>query len=109
MASPIAESRGVQSPAPDRSGQWWVISLRLLAVIGGGYLASSALVAGLARALSHLGLARTEGVVLASMLGFVIYLLILVLGFARQRLMRFVVDLLLMTGIGLLLAAVAGA
>ena len=108
MAKPIAESAGVRSPATDRKGQWWVISLRLLVVIGGGYIGSSALVAGLARGLPLLGFARSEGVVLASMLGFVIYLLVLILGFARRRLMRFVVDLLLMTGIGLLLAAYTG-
>ena len=109
MVKPITESAGVRSPATDRKGQWWVISLRLLAVIGGGYIASSALVAGLARALPLLGLARSEGVLLASMLGFVIYLLVLILGFARRSLMRFVVELLLMTGIGLLLAFYAGA
>lgn len=108
MVKPITESAGVRSPATDRNGQWWVISLRLLVAIGGGYVASSALVAGLARALPLLGLARSEGVLLASMLGFVIYLLVLILGFARRSLIRFVVDLLVMTGIGLMLAAYAG-
>ena len=49
MVKPIAESAGVRSPATGRKGQWWVISLRLLVVIGGGYAASSALVAGLFR------------------------------------------------------------
>ena len=109
MVKPIAASNGVRSPATDRKGQWWVISLRLLAVIGGGYAASSALVAGLARALPLLGLARSEAVVLASMLGFVIYLLVLILGLARRSLTRFVVELLVMTGIGPLLAFYAGA
>ena len=75
MVKPIAASNGGRSSATDRKGRWWVISLRLLAVIGGGYAASSALVAGLARALPLLGFARSEAVVLASMLGFVIYLL----------------------------------
>ena len=109
MVKPIAASNGVRSPATDRKGQWWVISLRLLAVIGGGYIASSALVAGLARALPLFGFARSEAVVLASMLGFVIYLLVLILGLARRSLTRFVVELLVMTGIGLLLAFYAGA
>jgi hypothetical protein len=109
MVKPMAESAGVRSPATGRKGQWWVISLRLLVVIGGGYIASSALVAGLARALPLLGLARSEAVVLASMLGFVIYLLVLILGLARRSLTRFVVELLVTTGIGLLLAFYAGA
>jgi hypothetical protein len=109
MVKPIKVDGGVQSPATDRKGQWWVISLHLLVVIGGGYAASSALVAGLARALPLLGFARSEAVVLASMLGFVIYLLVLILGLARRSLMRFVVELLAMTGIGLLLAFHAGA
>lgn len=86
-----------------------MISLRLFVVIGGGYAASSALVAGLARASAPLGLARSDGVLLASMLGFVIYLLVLILGFARRRLMRVVVDLLLIAGLGVMLAAYAGA
>jgi hypothetical protein len=105
----MAENAGVRSPATDRKGQWWVISLRLLIVIGGGYIASSALVAGLARALPLLGFARSEAVVLASMLGFVVYLLILILGLARRNLARFALELLAMTGIGLLLAFYAGA
>lgn len=86
-----------------------MISLRLFVVIGGGYVASSALVAGLAKALPSFGLARSDGVVLASMLGFIIYLVMLILGFARRRLMRVVVDLVLITGLGLMLAAYTGA
>jgi hypothetical protein len=109
MVKPMAESAGVRSPATDRRGQWWAIGLRLVLVIGGGYIASSALVAGLARALPLLGFARSEAVVLASMLGFVIYLLVLILGLARRSLTRFVVELLVMTGIGLLLASYARA
>jgi hypothetical protein len=104
MVKPMAESAG----ATDRRGQWWVISLRLLVVIGGGYVASSALVAGLARVLPLLGLARSEAVVLASMLGFVIYLLVLILGLARRSLTRFVVELLVTAAIGLLLAFYGG-
>ena len=109
MVKPMAGSTGVRSPATGRKGQWWVISLRLLVVIGGGYVASSALVAGLARAVPLFGLARSEAVVLASMLGFVIYLLVLILGLARRSLTRFAVELLVTTGIGLLLAFYIGA
>ncbi|WP_299712850.1 hypothetical protein [Tardiphaga sp.] len=96
-------------PTTDRKSQWWFIVLRLVVVIGGGYVASSALVAGLARVLPWLGLVRIDGVVLASMLGFVIYLAVLILGFARQRLLRTAVDLLVIAGLGLMLAALTGA
>jgi hypothetical protein len=43
------------------------------------------------------------------MLGFVIYLLVLILGLARRSLTRFAVELLVTTGIGLLLAFYVGA
>lgn len=108
MAKPIAASGDVRSSTAGRKGQWLIISLRLLVVVGGGYAASSALVAGLARALPLIGFARSEAVVLASMLGFVIYLLVLILGLARRSLTRFVVELLVTAGIGLLLAFYAG-
>jgi hypothetical protein len=109
VVGPIAATGDVRSPATGRKARGWVIGLRLLVVIGGGYAASSVLVAGLARALVPLGLARSDGVLLASMLGFVIYLLVLILGFSRRRLMRVVLDLLLIAGFGLVLAAWAGA
>jgi hypothetical protein len=109
VTEPIAANSGVRSPAVGHKARGWVVGLRLFVVIGGGYAASSVLVAGLARALVPLGLARSDGVLLASMLGFVIYLLVLILGFSRQRLMRVVVDLLLIAGLGLVLAAWAGA
>jgi hypothetical protein len=109
MAKPIAARGDVRSSTAGRKGQWWIVGLRLLISIGGGYAASSALVAGLARALPLFGLARSEAAVLASMLGFVVYLLILILGLARRNLARFALELLAMTGIGLLLAFYAGA
>jgi hypothetical protein len=109
MVKSIAQRGSVRCPTTDRKARWWVIGLRLLVVIGGGYVASSALVAGLARALPSLGLARMDGVLLASMLGFVIYLGVLILGFARQRLLRVAVDLLVLAAIGLMLAAWTGA
>ncbi|MDB5619892.1 hypothetical protein [Tardiphaga sp.] len=109
MTEPIVARSGTRSITANRKGQGWSVGLRLLLVIGGGYVASSALVAGLARALPSLGLARIDGVVLASMLGFVIYLAVLILGFARQRLLRVAVDLLVIAGLGLMLAALTGA
>ena len=60
----------------DRSnatGVWrrWHIALRVFVVIVGGYAATAALVAGVARVLPVAGLARSEAVALASMCGFV--------------------------------------
>ena len=109
MVKPIAQRGSVRWPTTDRKARWWGIGMRLVVVIGGGYVASSALVAGLARALPLLGLARMDGVLLASMLGFVIYLTVLVLGFARRRLLRVAIDLLVIAGFGLMLAALTGA
>lgn len=108
MAKQVAAKGGTRSPAVDPSARAWAISLRLLVAIGGGYVASSVLVAGFARALAPLGLARSDGVMMASMLGVVIYLLVLLLGFSRRRVMHFVIDLLLIAGLGLVLAAWAG-
>ena len=106
MVKPIAASTGVRSPATDRKGQWWVISLRLLVVIGGGYTGSSALVAGLARGLPLLGFARSEARRAGIDAGFCHLSAGPDLGLARRSLMRFVVELLLMTGIGLLLCGI---
>ncbi len=66
-----------------------LILLRLIAAIGGGYLVSAGLAAfaavGLPMATS---LPRSEAVVLASMLAFLIYLALLIWGFAERRLSR---------------------
>lgn len=64
-------------------------SLRVVTAVLGGYAAASGLVALLAVGLPRLtGLARSEAVVLASMLGFLIYLALLIWGFSAQRLSR---------------------
>lgn len=80
--------------------RWWVVAVRLLIVIVGGYAAASALVAGSARLLPVLGLPRSEAVVLASILGFLLYLVVLVWGFSRPRLTNLVAGLMLTGGVG---------
>ncbi len=97
----------------DRSnatGVWrrWHIALRVFVVIVGGYAATAALVAGVARVLPVAGLARSEAVALASMCGFVFYLALLIWGFSRRRLMRLVLGLALAGGFGLALMLATG-
>ncbi len=62
------------------------IVLRLIAALPGGYAFTAALVALLAAALPLLGLARSEAVVSAAMLGFVLYLLVLLWAFSVRSL-----------------------
>lgn len=64
-------------------------SLRVVTAVLGGYAAASGVVALLAVGLPRLtGLARSEAVVLASMMGFLIYLALLIWVFSAQRLSR---------------------
>lgn len=82
---------------PSRSGDgraWLDIAWRLVLTIGGGYATTSAVVAGLSIALLRAGLHSSEAVVLASMLGFVMYLLLLLWGFSERKPARFVLGLL---------------
>lgn len=62
--------------------------LRLIAAIPGGYALTAAVVAVLGGLLPLLGLARSEAVVLSAMLGFVLYLLLLLWAFAQRSLAR---------------------
>lgn len=64
------------------------IVLRLIAALPGAYAFTAALVALLAAALPLLGLARSEAVVSAAMLGFVLYLLVLLWAFSVRSLAR---------------------
>ena len=62
---------------------------RLILAIGGGYAVAAGIAAQLAIALPALALLpRSEAVVLASMLAFVIYLAILIAAFAVRRLVH---------------------
>lgn len=63
--------------------------VRIVLAIVGGYAVASGLVALIAAGLPlAAGLARNEAVVLASMLGFLFYLALLICGFSIQRLPR---------------------
>lgn len=62
------------------------VLLRVLGGVAGAYALTAALVALLSAALPLTGLARSEAVVLAAMLGFVIYLLLLLWAFSVRSL-----------------------
>ncbi len=64
------------------------VALRVLGAVLGGYAFSAALVALLALILPLVGMPRSEAVVLASMLGFLIYLALLIWAFAERKLWR---------------------
>ncbi len=65
------------------------IIVRLIAAIGGGYAVSAGLAALAARALPvTTAMPRSEAVVLSSMLAFLVYLALLIWGFAEPRLAR---------------------
>jgi hypothetical protein len=83
--------------------RWWLVVLYLLVLIVGGYAAALTLVAGFARALPVLGLARSEAVVLASMCGFLFYLALLIWGTAQPRISRLALGLTMAGGLGLAL------
>ena len=64
------------------------VVLRVTAALLGGYAFSATLVALLAAALALAGMARSEAVVLAAMLGCVLYLLVLLWAFSVRSLAR---------------------
>ena len=65
------------------------ILVRLVAAVGGGYAVAAGLAALAAGALPAAGLmVRSEAAVLASMLGFLVYLALLIWAFADRRLAR---------------------
>lgn len=57
------------------------IGLRVLGAVAGGYALTALAVAALGMVMAQLGMARAEAVTLAAMLGFVIYLALLLWGF----------------------------
>lgn len=75
------------------------IVLRLLAAIGGGYAVAAGLAALTAVILFVTGgLPRSEAVILASMLAFVIYLVLLLWAFSERSLLR-LCSMLVVTGV----------
>ncbi len=86
MASPL-------SSTPNRMQRATVATvvstlLRVIGAVLGGYGFSAALVALVAVGLTALGLARSEAVVAASLLGFVLYLVVLLWAFSVRSLAR---------------------
>lgn len=61
------------------------MSLRVLGTVAGGYGVTALAVAAAGALLARLGMARAEAVVLAAMLGFLVYLVILLWGFSVAR------------------------
>lgn len=99
-------TRRLGKPRGDATGDpWWVLPGRLSLIVVGGYAAASALVAGFTVTLSFAGVMRSEAVVLVSMLGFVIYLALLIWGFAERNLTRLAVGLALLCACGVVLFA----
>ncbi len=64
------------------------ISARLILTVLGGYVLTAALVSASVIALPWIGLAASESVLLASMLGFVFYLVLILWGFHEHSLLR---------------------
>ena len=77
-----------------------VLAFRLLSIVVGGYFLSAALTALGAAGLVSLGMDRSEAVVLMSMLGFIIYLLVLIWAFAERSLPRLLAVTLGGTAVG---------
>jgi hypothetical protein len=74
------------------------IAARIVIAVAGGYAATSGLIAFLAMSLPPLtGIPRSEAVVLSSMVGFVLYLGLLLWGFAVRRLVVLLLALFLLS------------
>lgn len=61
---------------------WFGLVLRLLGAVFGGYALTALTVAAAGAVLVRLGMARSDAVVLAAMLGFVVYLALLLWAFS---------------------------
>ena len=94
-----SESSSHESDNADEPS-WFALFGRVMLVIFGGYAAAAGFVAGASVALPLIGMARSEAVALASMLGFVVYLVLLLWGFAERRLWRLCLGLALLAGGG---------
>lgn len=62
--------------------------LRLLGAVFGGYALTALTIAAAAAVMARLGMARSEAVVLAAMLGFVVYLALLLWAFSVRSVAR---------------------
>lgn len=64
------------------------VSQHVLGVVFGGYVLTALLVASAGAGMARLGMARSEAVILAAMLGFVAYLVLLLWGFSVKSVAR---------------------
>jgi hypothetical protein len=64
------------------------VVFRVLGAVGGGYAVTAASVAALAAVLAACGMARPDAVVLAAMLGFLLYLALLLWAFTVKSVAR---------------------
>lgn len=69
------------------------VSLRVLGAVFGGYALTALMVAAAGAVVARLGMARSEAVVSAAMLGFVAYLALLLWGFSVKSVARLWVTL----------------
>ena len=72
-------------PDPGRSMRRLSLVTKILLAVGGGYAALAGIAAAGPVQLPRIGMAKSESVVFVSMLGFVVYLVVLLLGFAEPR------------------------
>ncbi len=88
------------SPTRPRWRRRLGVALHVVGAVGGGYAWSVALVLALGSSLAAAGMPRSEAVVLASMLGFVAYMLIALWAFSTRSTLRM---LLILAGSGAVL------
>lgn len=98
--------RETAKPGPRASDHHWQrrgsLALRVVAAVGGGYTCTVALASAGAQLLVLLGgMARSEAVILTAMLGFILYLVLLLWSFTEPRLWRVCTLLLIGVAVGL--------
>jgi uncharacterized membrane protein len=74
---------------------------RIILIVVGGYVASAGFVATVSALLPMFGVVRSEAVILGSILGFILYVALVLWGFAAHQSWRFLVTLVLLIGGGL--------
>ena len=79
------EPQGLRALVEHRSVR---VTQRVLLAVGGGYALRAVIVMLMGWLLAALGMARSEAVTLSMMLGFVLYLVVLIWAFAERRLLR---------------------
>lgn len=79
---PVAVRSAVRDRRDHRGARTLRIVLRVLGAVAGGYALTALAVAALGAVMTQLGMARAEAVTLAAMLGFVLYLMLLLWSFS---------------------------